>query len=155
MKLVFEHYFAASPDALFRFHERYENLVLLQRGWSSFRLISHPDAVRLGGVFRVQEGFGPLFIDLAFEHHLFEPAHRFGERQISGPFHCFVHTHEFEERPGGALLRDTLDFTVPLWLGGSLTEKIVVAPKLRQWFAYRHAELEKIIAEGLLTRTVS
>jgi hypothetical protein len=155
MNLVFEHFFAAPPENLFAFHERPDNLAVLQRGWKNFKLASHPGSVRLGGILRVAERIGPFWLTFSFEHFVFEPPRRFGERMVKGPFKRFEHIHEFKSQGSGTLLKDILDFELPFYLGGPLADKWIVAPKLRRWFTYRHAELTKIIAQGLLNRVTS
>ncbi len=150
MKLVFEHTFAASREALFAFHERPGNLALLNRRWPAIRLVAHEEVVRPGGRTTVAIRLGPFRVDLTLEHFVHEPPLRFGETQARGPFRRFRHVHEFEVDGSGTRLRDRLEFALPWYLGGPLADRLVVARDFRRWFAYRHAELAALIAEGLV-----
>lgn len=74
---------------------------------------------------------------------------------VKGPFRRFEHVHEFESSGAGARLRDILEFELPWYLGGVVGDRLLVAPMLRRWFVYRHRELAKLIAEGVLDRSPS
>lgn len=81
---------------------------------------------------------------MTFRHIQYEPPHRFGEEMISGPFQRFVHVHEFESVVEGTRIIDHLDLVLPLWSGGALMTRAIVAPIVRHKFAYRHAVLQRI-----------
>lgn len=150
MKLVFEQLVPVEPERLFAFHRRPENLILLQRGWPWFKMISHEPFVRLEGLLNVAERFGPVWLNVSLLHSRYEPPYCFADRQIRGPFARFEHLHEFLPHADGALLRDTLDFHLPWALGGALADRWVAAPRFRRWFAYRRQELEKLQVKGAL-----
>ena len=151
MKLAFEHTVHASAEEVFRFHENPNNLALLLRGWTTFRLVANDGHIRVGSLTRVQERIGPLWIPMTFEHFVYEPPFRFGERQVRGPFKKLEHVHEFESRGSGTILRDLLDVVLPWYLGGSLVMWLFVAPKFRRFFAFRHAEMDRLIRAGKLS----
>lgn len=155
MKLVFEQLIPVAPERLFAFHRRPENLILLQRNWPRFRMISHEPFVRLGGSLNVEERFGPVWLSVALVHSRYEPPLRFADRQVRGPFATFEHLHEFLPHADGACLRDTLEFRLPWALGGALADRWVAAPRFRRWFAYRRRELDALRAEGALDRDES
>jgi ligand-binding SRPBCC domain-containing protein len=152
MRIVFEQLVPVSPERLFAFHRRPENLVLLQRGWPWFRMISHEPFVRLDGALHVAERFGPIWLEVALVHSRYEPPRCFADRQVRGPFASFEHLHEFLPDAGGTLLRDTLEFHLPWSLGGPLADRWIAASRFRRWFAYRRRELEALKAEGVLDR---
>ncbi len=50
-----------------------------------------------------------------------EPPHRFIDAQLEGPYRLWRHTHTFEGRQGGTLIRDEVRYRLPLgWLGAAL-----------------------------------
>lgn len=151
MKLYFEHLFDAAAVDLFAFHENPGNLVVFLRGWTTFRMVSNEGHIRVGSVTRVKERIGPLWIPMTFEHFLYEPPRRFGERQVRGPFKKLEHVHEFESRGSRTILRDSLEVVLPWYLGGSLALRCFVARKFRRFFAYRHAEMDRRLKAGKLT----
>jgi ligand-binding SRPBCC domain-containing protein len=150
VKLSFEHTFDVAAADLFAFHENPENLILFLRGWPTFRMVRNDGHIRTGSITLVQERAGPLWIPMTFEHFVYEPPHRFGERQVRGPFKKLEHVHEFESTGSGTILRDLVDVVLPWYLGGSLATRLFIAPKFRRFFAFRHAEMERLLKAGTL-----
>ena len=68
-----------------------------------------------------------------------EPPHRFVDEQRRGPYRQWIHEHTFTAKDGGTLARDIVQFAV---LGGSIIQRLFVAPELRRIFDYRNATLE-------------
>ena len=137
MILRFEQYLALDRESVFKYHETPANLVLLMEGWPAFRMLQHDDTIRCGSKVRVAERVGPFWIPLTFEHFIYEPPYRFAERQIEGPFSKCEHVHEFVEEAGGTKIVDHLDVELPMWMGGGLATRLLVAPRLRRFFAFR------------------
>lgn len=67
-----------------------------------------------------------------------EPPHRFVDEQRRGPYSLWVHEHTFEEKDGGTLARDIVNYAVP---GGALVNRLFVAQDVRGIFEYRTARL--------------
>ena len=80
---------------------------------------------------------GPIWVPMTFEHFVFDPPYRFGERQLKGPFRKCEHVHEFVEEQGGTIIIDHLDIELPWWLGGGFAMRHLIAPRVRRLFAYR------------------
>jgi ligand-binding SRPBCC domain-containing protein len=72
---------------------------------------------------------------------VWEPPHRFVDRQAQGPYSLWVHEHTFTEQDNGTLVGDKVEYAVP---GGRLVQKYFVAPDLEQIFQYRHRVLEEL-----------
>ena len=75
---------------------------------------------------------------------------RFVDEQVRGIFKRFRHVHEFEARPGGTLMRDTVEWTSPLGPLGSLADRLLVARHLRSFLATKQSAL-KALAETART----
>jgi ligand-binding SRPBCC domain-containing protein len=148
VKLSFEHAFDIAAADLFAFHENPGNLAAFLRGWRTFRMVAHDGHIRVGSITRVQERIGPLRIPMIFEHFVYDPPRRFGERQVSGPFKRLEHLHEFESTSSGTILHDSLDVVLPWYLGGNLATRLFVAPKFRRFFAFRYAEMDRLLKAG-------
>ena len=54
-----------------------------------------------------------------------EPGRRFVDSQLAGPYRLWHHTHTFEERDGGTLMRDVVVYALPLWPLGELARPLV------------------------------
>jgi ligand-binding SRPBCC domain-containing protein len=71
---------------------------------------------------------------------VWEPPYRFTDEQTKGPYALWRHEHRFDERGGGTLVKDDVEYAVP---GGRFVQKLLVAPDLERIFKYRHEALEK------------
>lgn len=86
-------------------------------------------------------------------HTEYDPPHLFADRQESGPFAYWYHRHCFlDDGQGGTLLRDEIEYTVPLgvlgrWLGGWFVRR-----KLEAMFTYRHEKTRSLIETGAWDR---
>ncbi|MBS0264154.1 MAG: SRPBCC family protein [Planctomycetes bacterium] len=72
---------------------------------------------------------------------VWEPYTRFVDEQLKGPYLHWRHEHRFSDRNGGTLVSDEVFYRV---LGGSLVNRLFVAPDLRRIFAYRSQKLQEI-----------
>lgn len=151
MKLRFEQHVAAPREALFAFHATPANLAELLEGWRGFALLEHDGHIRPGSRVRLEQRVAWLRHEMVFEHFVFEPPRRFGERQIRGPFRRFEHVHEFFDAEHGARIVDTVDFELPWFLGGALAERLVAAPVLERFFEFRRSAYRRLCDCGRLT----
>jgi ligand-binding SRPBCC domain-containing protein len=70
------------------------------------------------------------------------PPFQFVDRQLIGPYRLWQHLHTFEERDGGTLVRDHVDYSSP---GGRLVHSLFVKPDLVRIFNYRRQKLIEIL----------
>lgn len=66
----------------------------------------------------------------------------FTDFQLKGPFKLWNHHHEFVSNDRGVLMKDTIDYALPLGVLGDLAHIIAVQNKLKHIFDYRHTILE-------------
>lgn len=59
-------------------------------------------------------------------------------RQVEGPFHAWRQRHTFEPHEKGSVLRDEVDFETPLGALGRRAAPLLVEPRPRRLFEYRH-----------------
>lgn len=82
---------------------------------------------------------GPIGLDWVAEHRNIIDGQQFQDVQISGPFAHWEHTHGFEPAEGNAtLLRDSIEYALPLGAVGDFVGNWIVQRKLRSMFEYRH-----------------
>ena len=72
---------------------------------------------------------------------VWEPPHRFVDRQNRGPYRLWIHEHMFEARDRGTNIRDSVRYAVP---GGALVQKLLVSRDLEKIFSYRRRKLQEI-----------
>ena len=77
------------------------------------------------------------------EIDVWEPPRRFVDRQVRGPYRQWVHTHTFEERDGGTVVRDRVDYAVPGGPLEPLLHRFVVGPDAARIFDYRRERMDK------------
>ena len=74
------------------------------------------------------------------EIEVWEPPHRFVDRQIRGPYRLWRHEHLFAERDNGTSIVDRVEYAP---FGGAIADRLVVARDVARIFAYRHLVLEQ------------
>src|SRR5690606_28458036 len=68
---------------------------------------------------------------------VWEPGARFVDEQESGPYAVWRHTHEFERRGTSTMVRDSVDYALPLGPLGDLVRRAFVARTLERIFDFR------------------
>ena len=75
----------------------------------------------------------------------FEQGHSFTDTQVSGPFPRWVHTHDFEELPGGTRVTDRIDYEAPGGVIGLVLTPAFLAEDLKRIYAYREGKLRELL----------
>jgi hypothetical protein len=76
----------------------------------------------------------------------FAPPERFSDIQARGPYRSWRHLHEFEERDGGTLMRDTVDYALPLGPLGAVAHALFVRRSVARIFDHRREVLAREFA---------
>jgi ligand-binding SRPBCC domain-containing protein len=104
-------------------------------------LLELNDLVTFEGVhFGIRQRFTAKIIEIDRPHH-------FIDELVKAAFKSMRHVHAFEEREGGTLMRDTLDWVSPFGILGVLADKIAVTRHLRNFVTKKQLAL-KAIAEA-------
>ncbi|MDB4941658.1 MAG: cyclase/dehydrase [Labilithrix sp.] len=74
----------------------------------------------------------------------FEPETRFVDRQLKGPYAHWVHTHTFEDAPGGTLMRDHLEYAIPFGPLGAVARVLFVERTVAKIFDYRRDAITRL-----------
>jgi len=59
------------------------------------------------------------------------------DSQLVGPYKKWEHLHEFLEKDGGTLMKDTVDYELPLGWAGRILAGWMVDRDVRNIFSYR------------------
>jgi ligand-binding SRPBCC domain-containing protein len=139
MNFVKESLIKAGPERVFAFHELPDALARLTPPWESARVIQPAPDLRPGSTAIVETRILGLFRSRwVARHTLYDPPRMFEDVQLSGPFHLWRHRHLILPHAEGATLRDEVQYEPPLWLIGRLVAPILIIPRLRRLFDYRH-----------------
>lgn len=77
---------------------------------------------------------------------VWEPPYRFIDEQIKGPYKRWVHTHEFEEQNGITVMRDHVEYELPLVPLGELAYPFV-RYQVGVIFRYREKRIREIFED--------
>ncbi|RCS44706.1 TIGR01777 family protein [Bremerella cremea] len=126
-------------DAAFRWHQRPGALDRLIPPWENVRIEQRANSIEPGSRVVMRMRLAGFPIRWVAEHTELQPNDYFRDRQVSGPFARWEHTHRFSPVDGDhCVLQDEVDYQIP---GGSLGQrfgKSQVEQMLLQMFRYRH-----------------
>jgi ligand-binding SRPBCC domain-containing protein len=139
MHFVKETVIHASPERLFAFHELPDAFSRLMPPWENSRIIEAAPSLHPGARAIVETKILGLFnARWVSVHTAYDPPHMFEDVQTSGPFRSWTHRHIVTPHQDGAVLRDEIEYVPPLGFLGRLAAPLVVVPRLRKLFNYRH-----------------
>lgn len=149
MKFVKESHIDAPPEEVFAFHESPAALERLIPPWENMRVVESAGSLEVGSRVVLRGRVGPLPVQWVAEHMEYDPPTLFADRQVSGPFASWYHRHHcLGDGEGGTLLRDEVEYTLPLGWLGQLCGGWFIRGKLERMFEYRHDTTRKLIETG-------
>jgi len=145
-ELVREQLVPKPPDEVFRFFSDPANLEALTPAFLGFQVLgASTPSLRAGTTIDYKLSLHGIPVRWRSLIETWEPSRRFVDRQVKGPYRTWIHTHEFEARPGGTLVRDHVRYALPLAPLGDLVAGRVVARDLGRIFAYRRTKLGELL----------
>ena len=132
---------------VFAFFAEAGNLERLTPPELKFRILTPtPIAMRPGA--RIDYALSLFGVRFSWRSEItvWEPETRFVDIQVRGPYAEWVHTHTFEDVPGGTRIRDHVRYRLPLAPLGNIALP-VVRVQLRRIFDYREAVTRRLMAE--------
>mgnify|MGYP001310348118 CR=1 FL=1 len=129
------------PEALFPFFSDAGNLEQITPPWLHFRVLTpKPIEMKEGALIDYRLKVHGLPMKWRTRINCWDPPHRFEDEQLRGPYRKWVHEHTFEERDGGTVVRDRVEYATPFdWL----VHGILVRPDIERIFDYRTKALRK------------
>lgn len=73
----------------------------------------------------------------------------FTDFQKKGPYKLWNHFHEFIPNENGVLMKDTIDYELPMGFFGEIAHGLFVKKKLEHIFNYRYQVLNKLFNRNL------
>lgn len=74
-----------------------------------------------------------------------QPPDYFVDIQPKGPYRYWKHTHRFEEKDGGTLIIDHIEYTVPGFFLEPIIHALKVKPNLDHLFDYRQEKYQEFL----------
>jgi ligand-binding SRPBCC domain-containing protein len=126
-------------EEVFSFFSDARNLETITPPWLYFRTIT-PDPIvpAVGTRFEHQMRVRGIPVRWESEITAWNPPNRFVDEQRRGPYTLWRHEHRFTARDNGTDVADHVQYAV---FGGSLVNRLLVAPDLRKVFDYRRRAL--------------
>jgi len=137
----------------FAFFSRAENLEAITPPWLSFR-ISSPAPVGMGVGTRIRYRLKLHGVPVSWLTRIdeWDPPRGFVDRQLSGPYKLWHHTHSFEAIDGGRTrMVDIVRYGHRFGPLGTLGEHLLVKRDLERIFDYRRDSIAKLIADPART----
>lgn len=130
-------------EKIFPFFADAANLEAITPKWLNFyTLTPSPIEMRAGTLIDYRLKIRGIPVKWRTHICVWEPPYRFVDEQVLGPYHKWVHEHTFEEKDGGTLCIDRVEYIVP---GGWLIDKFFVRNDVERIFAYRRERLEEML----------
>lgn len=147
-RLVFESVLRCSVEDLWRFHSDASALRVLTPKGTQMLDLTGELGVAEGArqTLRVRK-FGVV---MEWRAHLTEvqPPRQFRDTAEKSPFASWTHLHEFLPHPDGALLRDTVDYRMPLGPLGWLVDVLLIRRDVESIFRHRHEATRQALASS-------
>lgn len=104
------------PEDVFPFFADPYNLQAITPPLLRFRVVeAEPAEIGVGTLIQYRLRIRGVPLDWLTRIEAWEPGVAFVDAQLAGPYRLWHHTHSFEERSGGTLMRDTVRYALPLW----------------------------------------
>lgn len=146
MKFVKESRIAATPAAVFGFHESPAAFEQLIPPWERMRVVESAGSLRPGSRVVLKGRAGLLPVRWVAVHTEYDPPRLFADRQESGPFAAWYHRHLFfDDGAGGTILRDEVEYEPPFGQLGRLLLGPWIQRNLERMFEFRHGVTRQII----------
>jgi ligand-binding SRPBCC domain-containing protein len=144
----------APPSDVFPFFADPRNLEAITPPLLRFRLLT-PDPIAMGVGTFLQYALRlhglPVRWDTLIQE--WDPAARFVDVQVRGPYRLWHHTHELLALDGGAatLMRDTVRYSIGFGAAGEIARRTLVRRDLEAIFAFRAERVPGLVAGAAVT----
>jgi ligand-binding SRPBCC domain-containing protein len=136
-----------SIDEVFAFFSHARNLEAITPPWLRFELLTpDPPVMRAGTLIGYRLRLHGVPVRWTSRIEQWEPGARFVDRQVRGPYRLWRHRHEFASHREGTLVRDRVDYTLPLGPLGELAGALFIHRDLERIFDYRRAAVARLFA---------
>jgi ligand-binding SRPBCC domain-containing protein len=134
-------------EQAFEFFGEPRNLERITPPWLRFRVVT-PDPVQMGRgtLIRYRLRLHGVPVDWLTEIAEWEPGVRFRDRQVTGPYTLWDHTHTFEpDGEGGTNMGDRVVYEIPYGPLGEAAKAIFVRRDVERIFDFRAREIARLM----------
>jgi len=147
--------FVPAPIAeVFEFFADVRNLEVITPDWLRFRILTPtPIFMEDGALIEYRLAWGPVRLRWKTVISQWKPPHFFVDKQLSGPYTRWEHTHSFREEDGGTRMFDSVRYELPLGILGEMAHRIRVRRDLERIFDYRAEVIQREFAREPAPKT--
>lgn len=132
-------------DEVFPFFADAANLEKITPPELRFRIVTPaPIDMREGTLIEYRLRLWGLGFGWRTEITTWNPPHSFTDRQRQGPYHTWIHRHDFEPDAAATIMTDEVRYRLPLWPLGE-TALPVVSRQLDRIFGYRAERVRTLL----------
>lgn len=133
-------------DRVFGFFEDPRNLAKITPPWLDFRILN-PESIVMRRGAQIDYLIRWMGLSMKWKTTITEynPPHRFVDEQTRGPYTRWHHEHTFEETAEGVVIRDRVEYRLPLGPLGDLAHALVVRRQLKQIFEFRQEAIRRLL----------
>lgn len=145
-RLEREQLLPGAPEEVFPFFADARNLEALTPPFLGFRILTPlPIEMREGTLIDYSLSLFGAPMRWKTRIAVWEPGVRFVDEQLSGPYALWRHTHSFERRGAGTLMRDVVEYREPLGPLGTLAHHLLVARTVERIFDFRREAVDRLL----------
>jgi hypothetical protein len=136
-------------DEVFAFFGDASNLEAITPAFLRFRILT-PAPVEMRPGARIDYALSLFGVPLRWRTRItaWEPGVRFVDEQESGPYALWRHTHEFESVGEATVVRDVVEYAVPLGPLGRIAHVLFVRRALDRIFDHRSDAIRRLLLGG-------
>ena len=125
----------------FAFFEDPRNLAEITPDWMGFEIITRDLQMRVG--LEIDYKFRWLGLPMTWKTLIsdYRPPFLFVDEALKSPYKLWRHRHEFVATEGGTLVRDHVDYVLPLGRLGAIANGVLVSKQLEEIFRYRQGKI--------------
>ena len=138
-RLEREQHLPGAPEDVFGFFADALNLERITPPWLGFR-VTTPGTIEMqpGTLIEYRLRLHRVPVRWLTRIEVWEPPERFVDLQVRGPYRSWHHEHLFTPAPGGGtLMRDRVDYELPLGPLGDIAHALFVGRDLKRIFDHR------------------
>jgi hypothetical protein len=140
------------PDDAFAFFADAYKLEAITPPWLHFRILTpRPITMREGTLIDYRLTLHGLRLRWRTRIRTWQQGRRFVDVQVRGPFSLWEHTHEFERKDDGTLIRDVVRYRLPCGPLGAIAHGALVRRDLQRIFDFRREAVANLLGAEQLS----
>lgn len=133
---------------VFAFFSQAENLERMTPSFLGFRVVEMSTrGLEVGTLIRYRLKVHGIPIAWTTRIEEWVPGVRFVDNQLKGPYALWHHTHTFEAKDGGTLMRDRVRFRLPFGILGDLVAGWLVKRDVSAIFEFRRTTIDGVFPD--------